>query len=407
MEKLRSEIRAAFEKEQAAHPPTAALRRNVVEAVTGNRRPARNFQWVAIAAALILGILVVVGLLSTRLARHATVPANPHASPVADYGPPPTGVPLLYVHDSNNPAWLIGYDWAATPRGTVKLKQPLPAIQMAPDGQSFLSAPAAKGGSPQFFDRLGQSISSPGAERNAGGMWADDNRHFCSVAFDQAAFTWTLVTQLPGEGPRQVAVIARDQGIGQSGISLASCSFRNDQAISVRTSTAWPSELWVIRLSDGKVLAHRTYQASVLANVVVSRDGKYIAENTAIQMVAAPPGMLSTTIRRVADWTVVTTLPEQQSVLAFSEDDSFVLEITSPWVETAPTRLAVIDLRSGRIPWIYQGPEVLGSFLTRPDGAGFAIGLKVIGQLQDPVRDIIIVRVDTEPLIVGHYQPAW
>ena len=84
MEKLRSEIRAAFEKDQAAHPPTAALRQNVVEAVTANRRPARNFQWVAIAAALVLGILVVAGLMSTRLARHATVPANPHAPPDAD-----------------------------------------------------------------------------------------------------------------------------------------------------------------------------------------------------------------------------------------------------------------------------------------------------------------------------------
>src|SRR5450756_2887652 len=98
MDELRSEIRAAFEREQVAHPPVASLRRNVVDAVSARQRPASNFQWVAVAAAVILGVLVVIGLMSTRFHPRATVPAaTPNASPVADYGPPPAGVPLLYV----------------------------------------------------------------------------------------------------------------------------------------------------------------------------------------------------------------------------------------------------------------------------------------------------------------------
>src|ERR1700682_2069621 len=137
MEKLRSEIRAAFEKEQAAHPPIAALRHNEVEAVTVHPERERNYQWVAVAAAVVLGLLVVVGLMSTRFVLRPVGQANPHASPVADYGAPPAGTQLVYLQDPNHPGWLIGFDWTGKPRGTVKLPQvvePPNRIGQAPDG---------------------------------------------------------------------------------------------------------------------------------------------------------------------------------------------------------------------------------------------------------------------------------
>jgi hypothetical protein len=83
MDEMRSEIRAAFEKEQAGHAPAAALRNNIVEAVSAQPRRAPNLQWVAIAAALILGILVVVGLMSTRFAHRASVPVPAATAPAA------------------------------------------------------------------------------------------------------------------------------------------------------------------------------------------------------------------------------------------------------------------------------------------------------------------------------------
>ena len=265
MDELRSEIRAAFEKEQAGLAPAAALRRNLVDAVAAQQRPTRNFQWVAVAAAVLLAILVVAGLMSTRLlARHANVnsprasPAR-QATPVAqDYGPPPAGVNLLYVHDPNNPSWLIGYDWTGQPRGTVKLAQPLGADQvigMAPDGQAFAVGLNAKGGNWTYYDRLGAPISTPPPTLGAFlPMWADDNRHICSMSFDQQTFAWALGTQLAGEGRKQVAIIATDSGLGQTSLALVSCSFHNDQAIVVRTTNSSPAELWVVRISDGKVL---------------------------------------------------------------------------------------------------------------------------------------------------------
>lgn len=88
MDDLRSEIRAAFEKEQIAYPPAPTLRRDVVEAVSTRNAQAPTFQWVAVAAAVLLGIVVVVGLMSTRLAHRASVPAS--TAPVASPSPMPS-----------------------------------------------------------------------------------------------------------------------------------------------------------------------------------------------------------------------------------------------------------------------------------------------------------------------------
>jgi TolB protein len=72
---LRNEIRAAFEREQAAFPPPAALRAQVVAAVnTSDRlatpprqRSGRNLDWLLVAAAALLTIAIVAGLLAVRL----------------------------------------------------------------------------------------------------------------------------------------------------------------------------------------------------------------------------------------------------------------------------------------------------------------------------------------------------
>jgi hypothetical protein len=49
MDQLRSEIRAAFEREQKAHPPVAGLREGMVDAVSAQPRRAPNLQWLAVA----------------------------------------------------------------------------------------------------------------------------------------------------------------------------------------------------------------------------------------------------------------------------------------------------------------------------------------------------------------------
>jgi len=410
MEELRSEIRDAFEKEQAGRAPAASLRHDIVESVAAPQRPARNLQWVAIAAALLIAILVVAGLMSTRFHPRASVPAaTPNSSPVADYGPPPAGVPLLYVHDPSHPTWLIGFDWSGKPRGTVKLDPSLAGPGMAPDGQSFAVGFGAKGGTGEILDRLGQPIQGVGGAvpGNALPKWADDNKHMCGVSLNQTTFEWTLITLLPGESVKPVLVVARDAGIGQSGIQLASCSFRNDQAILIRTTIAWPAEIWVIRLSTGKILSHNTYTGQALANVVGSSDALLVAENSSSAAAQSAPGAPSTIIRRISDGSVVATLASSIGVLAFNADDSLALVTTTPWVGGQPTAMAVVDLRSGQAVWHYTGPNMFGNALAQPGGRDFAIYVRKPG-VEDPLTDLMIVHADgTAVDFPRRYQPAW
>jgi hypothetical protein len=425
MEELRPEIRTAFEKEQAAFPPVAALRRNVVEAVTTHPRPSHNLQWVAVAAAAILAILVVAGLMSTRLGHRAGAPvpaATPKASPVGDYGPPPAGVNLLYVHDPNHPSWLIGYDWSGQPRGTVKLDPTLvggsfpntsPSVGMAPDGQSFLVGNGPKGGTGPILDRLGQPVGALDAiPGKAGPIWADDNKHMCGVSLDLQTLDWTFVTLLPGEAVKSGPVIAREPiAGGQTGLRVASCSFRNDKAIVVRTTVSWPAEFWVLRISDGKILLRNTYSGgAVRANVVASGDGVLIAENSSQSTGQGGSAAPSTFIRRLSDMSVVATLDPSMSVLAFNGDDSLALVTTAPWLGGSLIHLAVIDFRSGRVVCRYDGPEELRSFLAEPDGTGFAITLRVLSTHvpEDPMSDVLIFHGDgSTTTISGRYVPTW
>lgn len=436
MDELRPEIRAAFEKEQAAHPPAASLRRNVVNAVAAQPRREPRLQWIAVATALLLGLGVVAGLMSSRLAHRGTVLGNPKASPVADYGPPPAGVPLLYVHDPNHPSWLIGYDWSGKPRGTVKLSTDLAqnasGVQMTPDGSGFEVGGTYKGGTGTFLDRLGLPISTQtGSTGDVGAMWADDNQHQCLVTLSPT-FVWGLSTLLPGQAPRPVAVIAHDPGVGESGISLAACSFRNNQAILVRTTIAWPAELWVVRLSDGTVLAHHSYGLSDrLSTVVASRDGLYIAENSAKGPALDSPdtvqGAGSTTIRLVSRWSAIKLLDPSIQVLAFSANDRFALEIPAPSAQPE-----VLDWVADIRDWTIGSGETLGTFAVQPIGDGFALafiaapGVEVTpcgttaqtacgGQVDDPLRDILIVHggdgTSTNPpsttQLPGRYVPTW
>ena len=66
---IRSEIRRAFETEQSAFPPPAALRAQVVEAIHSRavvtaptrQRSDRNWNWLMVAAAVLVTIAIVVG----------------------------------------------------------------------------------------------------------------------------------------------------------------------------------------------------------------------------------------------------------------------------------------------------------------------------------------------------------
>ena len=333
-------------------------------------------------------------------------PANPQISSVAgDYGQPPVGVPLLYVHDPNHVSWLIGFDWTGQPRGTVKISPPLgpdESIEMSPDGQWF-RRPLGVG---TILDRLGRPL--PGTPLSGIGLaaiWADDNRHLCGVYRGQATNAWTLSTQLPGQSPKPVAVVAQDSGVAQTGLVVLACSFRNDQAILLGISISSPSEAWVIRISDGKLISHHAYAAKLLSSVVASRDAAYIAENSAATFPSySPQGAVVTRIRRVSDWAQVAT-HGVTTVMGFNDDDS--LAIFNDPKNNVPTILSVVDWRSGSALWRDEGTVALGGSVAEPGGRDIALKLKDPVR-EDPLATILIVHGDgTLTKIAGRYWPAW
>jgi hypothetical protein len=392
MADLRSEIRAAFQKEQTLNPSSPDLRRNIVQSVAARPRRRVDLQWMAVAAAIVIGALIVVSLMSTRAAHHG-VPSHPPTL-VGDYGPPPAGVALFYLQDPRHNGWYVGFDWTGKPRATIKLATALDAntnLDQAPDGSGFQLAPNAKGGGGYFYSRLGTEQTE-----GLGGMWSDDYVHTCAIVFDPVRATTTLITGGAGLQSRPVAVLAVDSSVGQSGIGLVACSFKTDRAIAVRTTVSWPSEMWVIRLSDGKVLTHRAIQnGNRLASVIASRDGTLIAENSLESVGLQGADAQPLVIRRMSDGAVLAKLDPAINVIAFSEDNSHALVTTSTWYSGFATHLAVIEVATGTIVWRYDGSSELAGYLTQPNGADFVVMLKTPrDQFGHPQIRVLIVAAD-------------
>src|SRR5690348_6851914 len=193
MNDIRSEIRAEFEREQAAFPPPSDLRPRFVLAAVAQPRSRLGLQWVAAVAVLLIAALIVAALVSSRVGLRITTPAATPSAP-GDYGPPPAGVNLIWVHDRDHPTWLTGYDWTGQPRGTIKATEH--DLTMAPDGQSFSAGVSAKGGHWRFFDRLGKEISTDEVGNPYSVRYADDNQHVCAMTQDPTTLAYTLSTFL-------------------------------------------------------------------------------------------------------------------------------------------------------------------------------------------------------------------
>ncbi len=404
MNDLRLEIKEAFEKEQALNPPRPDLRRTVSATVAGQPRPAR-LQWVAVAAAVLIGALVVAGLLSTRLARQTAVPAQIKASPAPsagfdrDYGTPPPGVPVFYVGDAGHPGWYTAVDWTGKPRGTLKLPAPPDtehSLIQAPDG-ALLGSSAIKLGFQLFVDPVHRTIVAQDPSlAGSTEAWADDSSGLCVLQGRNSA--WSLGVAPPGGAPASTShPVALDSSNLQSGIvaiGFASCSPANDRAVLVYDYFGRPTEEWTVRLSDGAVLRHEAYPAGQLAGIVSSADGSLLAYNSNRSSGYLPAGAAAgTVIRRTADGAVVETLDPSIGILAFSGDGKTALVTTTPWAAGVKTSVGLLDLSTRTVFWKMEGGELAG-FLAEPGGGGFALLWKEVGD-QDAHPQIGVYLVGT------------
>ena len=361
---------------------------------------------VTVSFAVLASIVVAAGFMAIQFAPPAVV-VSP--SPVAvDYGPPPIGVPLIWVQDPNHTGWLIGFDWTGNPRGTVKIAQPVgqyDKLSQAPDGSAFAYEPNAKGGFQVFFDAMGNPIASSGPSvRYQSEMWADDSRHVCTLD----AQTGNLGLMVPGNAPNPVNAVALDPALARSGIiafSFAACSARNDRAVIEYNYSGRPTEYWVVRISDGAILQQRTYAAGQVANVTASLDANLIAENSAESSGQSANAATQTVIRRASDLSVITTLDPTVGILAFSGDNSSELVSTAPLIAGQPAMLEVVDLQAGRLKWRGKAISPMSAFAVQPAAAAFAVALSDGSQ---PATIFIIYGDGSKPAkLPGLLIPAW
>ena len=378
MDDLRSDIRAAFEREQAAHPPAANLRRSVVRSVATRPARPRDLQWLAVAAVLVITVLVVVSLIASRLSTSG--PVNTHR-PTGEQAPP-AGVNLVYVAPIGKEGRFTAYDWNGKPAGAVSIPHNGFSLSMSPDGQEFVSGFGAKGGNFEFFDGLGHPLGTNTQPGAYGDVWADDNRSVCFMTQDAGTYVYTLWFERPAQPATAVAQVAKDTNLGQTVLNVVACSVRNDTAIIVRTTIAWPTELWVVRLSDGRTVAHHTYTAQALSTIVASADARYIAE-TSSRANGAPynpqndPPAAYTVIRSASDWTPLAQMDAGYSVLAFSGDGGSVLVRTQ--VVTHGDNIAIFKWGpDGTLRTVWQdvaGDHAVAGIASEPGGSSFAVAL--------------------------------
>jgi hypothetical protein len=278
--------------------------------------------------------------------------ASPSSQGPHDYGPVPAGLPVLYGAAASNRQWLTAFDWQGNARGTLKLAAPL-SHELIPEAH-------------------------------------------CFVLEDLQTFDEVLYVDVPGQPlNRRVGVIVNEGSVGQSGVSAVECNFQRNFAIAVRTSVSGTTDAWAIRLSDAAKLGHWTYDATL--GIVPSTDGLLVAEN------GANGGV--TRIRSIPDGAVMSALPAIDAVVAFSDDDRYI--VVAPVVSVAPIR--VMDWRTKAEVWHYGFPTGRAMKVAVNAGTGdlaIAIGTdeQYYSVIQDYAYAMVIVHPDgTAEEIAGKY----
>lgn len=322
--------------------------------------------------------------------------------PIKDYGPPPAAVPLIYVGDSKHAGWYVGIDWTGKPRATIKLAEPLDEytnLIQSPDGSAFFSDDRGVSYGP-ILDALGRpqpTFPAPAGLRQI--VWADDNRHLCSMSFQNGNLvlswhvsTFTETVAVVGTGPNP------ESGLGD-GIGIVACAFETEpKAIVDRDQSLVATEYSVVALTDGRTLLKASIGSGIGNDVVASHDARLIALNS---LGPTGQGAAHTIVIDLTTGTS-TTFDPSLDVLAFSGDDRIALVTPHAWTSGFPTKLEAIDLATGSVLWRYDGDQELEAYLFQPGGENFALMLKMVSdQALHPAVHVLIEHPDAAATVVS------
>ncbi|MHB8589456.1 MAG: hypothetical protein ACYDA0_11465 [Candidatus Dormibacteraceae bacterium] len=374
MNKLRDDVRAAFDKEQAKLGDLAGARHRLVQNALRARddAPSRSLQWVAgIAAVLIAAIVITTFELVRAGSQSHTAPA---ATPKAVVSPTPLSsllnvadsTPIITFADPALPSQVDAMTWDGKAAGKLAY-QPVGTGNPA---NNLFAGPTV------IRDRSGQLMASGtfGA-KYFGGTWADDEVHFCQmVPFDYLGANGvpaTLQIVTPGSPPRNVIQVGNVYE--QASISVAACSVLEDRAVVVQSfGDGGAAQYWVVQLSTGKILwGHKFDSSSGPAAVVSSRDGMYVAEHqtkSGLPITAAGStiyGPNGNEVAHLAMW-----------VEAFSWDGSLAV------IDSGFASGSVTMMRWGDASTVWGAPSGYALSKVEPEPAGSSLAIWIASPAQ-------------------------
>jgi hypothetical protein len=286
------------------------------------------------------------------------------------------GQPVFYVRDAQDSHRLRAYDWNGAFRGslTVSASEPF-GVYPSADGTVLLlqHAHILTGGR-----ALGQLEN---------GTWAGDNQRVCSFLNTKGG---------PG-APRSRQISANEsQGIdtpgalfsisvtgerrkvldygafGQHGGPMVlACNSASNRAVIAQSFTATMSQLEMVNLSDGKVVARDPRgSTSGPAGVILSADGSLLGSGSTWQT-SSGQGTDAFTIYRLPSNELVRRVTGT-GIRAFSADGRRILTVEYLNGSNQLGRYGLLDLSTGTSLW----SAVLspGTVLTRPGTGDFILG---------------------------------
>jgi hypothetical protein len=285
----------------------------------------------------------------------------------------PDTTPVILFHDPVDVQQIDGVTWDGSAKGRVGL---------ADVGLGFVQNPAGTlyGWTDSVHDRSSAIVATlPKLTKGFPGTWADDGKHICTMVSENpfgqpGGKPATLQVSLLGQSPRNVVQVGR--AYEQTGIGVAACSTDKDIAVAVQSGSAGNTvQFWVVKLSTGRVLWTR----AAGGNIVASRDGQYIAENTpaAGTTIYGPTGAV---LGHAAGW-----------IGAFSWDGSLAVQMA------ANGSVSVVRWRDGTVLW--SGPSDGGYWTALPEPGGQRIAVSVLDPERPqtggfPFRNIYVVGPD-------------
>jgi hypothetical protein len=296
---------------------------------------------------------------------------------ITEFGPPAANAGPFIWYAAAPPAGSptptgtqVALDWSGRVVGVLH-EQGLGIFQ-SPDGTRLLTQRG-------LIDQSGQPLGSLMPDK--GGTWADDSRHVCVFGTATGALPtgnqdqgWLYFGAI-GSPLHRVAPFGSFGG--QSGPGVIACSFLNDRAVVLQMVVMGVSEVRVIRLSTGATLFQRQYSFEQTPFVRSSRDGQYLAEQTAAADAQGALRNGATLIRRTSDGKMVARL-DNQTVDAFSWDGTRV--VTMPADFAFPNEARLVNWQSGTVLWRLAGPPGTNGgerayALPRPNGTDLVVAI--------------------------------